>query len=147
RAGGDVSADVVGEIAAALEGAVGDHRERRRELLEHRRPVDDEGPPRGEGSEPLDVVDLPERRAARGVDEAPEHRAERALEGRRDLARSVGEALDLADEEAGAVRRGPGPGAEVFLSAAAGIERVAAEPDGQHLEHLVDLRIALALLS
>src|SRR5690606_695302 len=105
---------------------------------------DDQRPPRGEGAEPLDVVDLAEGRAARGVDEAPEHGAERALERRRQLARAIGEAFDLAEKEAGAVRRGPGPGAEILL-AAAGVEGVAAEPDREHLEHRVDLRIALAL--
>ena len=79
----DRRAQRLGLLAALRERALGHHRQRGRELQQHRRPIDDERPPRGERTEPSHVVDLAERRAARRVDEAPEERAERALERRR----------------------------------------------------------------
>lgn len=73
-------------LAAPGERPLGHHRQRRGELLEHRGTIDDQAPPRREGAEPLDVVDLAERRAPRRVDEPPEQGAQGALERRRQLA-------------------------------------------------------------
>ncbi len=75
------------------------------------RAIDHERPPGREGAEPAHVVHLAERRAARRVDEAPEERRERTLQRPGQLARAVGEALELAEPQAGVVGRRPAAGA------------------------------------
>ena len=107
---------------------------------QHRGAVDDERPPGGERAEPLHVVDLAERRAARRVDEAPEERAQRALERGGRSREPSREAVELAKPEARVVRRRAAAGAEVVVLAAR-VERVAAEPDREHLEGEVCVRI------
>ena len=102
-------------------------------------PIDDERPPRRERAEPAHVVDLAERRAARRVDEPPEERAQRALQRRRKLARAVGEALELAQPETRVVRGRSATGTEVGVRTAR-VERVAAEPDREHLEREIGAR-------
>jgi len=77
---------------ARVELALAEDPAMREKLEQHRRTVDDERPPRGEGAEPRDVVDLAQRRPARRVHQAPEERAQGPLEGRGELARSVGQA-------------------------------------------------------
>jgi hypothetical protein len=129
-----------GLVAAFLERALRHHGERGRELEEHGGPIDDERPPRRERAEPADVVDLTERGAARGVDEPPEERAQRALERRRQLARAVDEALQLAQPETRVVRGRAAPVAEVGVRSAR-VERVAAETDREHLEREVGVDV------
>ena len=81
-------------------------------------------------------VHLAECGPARGVDEAPQHHAEGVLEGGRELPRSVVETVDLAEPEAGLVRRRAAPGPEVSVLAA-GVQRVAAEADREDLQRQV----------
>ncbi len=137
----DGGADVVGEGAALLERTVGDHRERRGDLQEHRRPVDHQRPPRREGPEPSHVVDLAERRAARRVDQAPEHRRERGLHARGQLARPIREAVELAEPQARVVRGAAASRPEVAVLAER-VERVSTEAKREHLDRGVGLGVA-----
>src|SRR5690606_11746051 len=94
----------------------------------------------------LHVVDLAERGAPRRVDEPPEERAQRPLERRRQLSRSIDEAVELTEPEAGVVRGRPATRAEIRLLSAR-VERVAAELEREHLEREIEaVRVDVGLV-